>query len=302
MANYFKEIATYLAGKQKDLVDAITQNSPELSVLPMSPSSHGDWDITPVVKNVTGGSFVEFNASLPKMSVNADIEKVALKVLGGEIFCPQDTARQYENGAMEYFARMSMPLLRRSAQTVGNDILVNSFRQYAIDNGNIVKAATSGDNFSSIIAVTFVEGEIEGVYNPNYWNGEGIFKIENLNNGALMKDVDTKVNGYAQQLKTIMGIKLLNPNKVSAYVNINESNKPTASGVDELLERAEAGTGQKTILFMHPRVYVYLKSLKNNAITDFSGDANIFKGFSAWDNAPIITTYNLPKLTESLVV
>lgn len=300
MANYFKEIAVANAAGQKDYVDAITQASPEIATLPMSPSTHGDWDMSPVVKDITGGSFIEFNAALPTMSVNSDLEKVSLKILGGKMFCPQDTARQYTQGQAEYFAKYSLPLIRKSSQTVGADILTNSFRQYAIDNSNYIKVGTTGSNFSSIVAVTFVEGEIEGLYNPNFWNGNGIFNIENLYGGNLMEN-SSGVAGYTQQMKTVMGVKLLNAKKVSAMVNINASNLPTATLVDQLLEQCEAGTGMKTLLYMHPRVYTYLKNLKNTAITDFAGDMDIFKGFTSWDLAPIVQTYNMPKLTESLV-
>lgn len=302
MANsYFGQIAIKKSGiLSRPLVDAITNASPVVDTLPVRPSSHGLWNLSPVLDNVTGAAFAEFGAELQTMSANLDTRRIDLKTIGGEYFCPEDMAIQY-GGIENYFATVLPSMLRASANTLEADILTNSFRAYAIANSNIVKAGTGSSGFSSIIAVTYTEGEVEGLYDMNSWNAGNVFTVTNLYNGALSKNPTTKVNGFYQQIKSIFGINLVNPKKVSAYVNINASQLPTATGMDELLERCEYGTGMMTVLYMNPRVYTYLKNLKNVLMTDGTGLDDVFKRFKSFDGCPIITTFNLPKLTETIV-
>ena len=300
MSNFFKDVANRLANKQSIMVDALTQNTPFLARIPMEPASHGLWNVAEKVTSITGGGFVNPDSALQSMSVNTDLENVNLKIMGGIMEVGEDKAVAF-GGKESYFASRMPKILRTSGASVESDILANSFRQYAIDNVNTVRsAATTGNTCSTILAITFVEGEVTGLYNPNMWNGNGIFDIADINNGGLYKD-SSGILVYGKRIKSMMGIQLLNPRYVSAYINIQSDKLPTADGIDQLLTKARAGEGMQTYLVCHPSVFNYIKKLKNDKVTDFSSSNNIFTGMQAYDGHLIVPTYNMAFGTEVFI-
>ena len=299
MADTFQELAVTLANKQEHMIDAVSVGAPLIAAMPMQRTTHGLFHTFEQVNSITGGSYVDMNAALPAMDVKTDLGTAHLKIMGGKIVCPQDQGPSDIKRA-EYFAKKAPKTITASAETAEADIVYNSLRQYAIDNENYLRVGTSGDAFYSILAVTWVEDEICGLYDPDQFNDGEIFNMGDYWNGGLGENSDG-VPIYQKWMKTYLGILLANPKKVALYANLNASNLPTAKSMDELLLLCENSQGSNTVLYMHPRMKNYLKNLKNANLTTIEGDSSIFRGFEAYDDVPIVTSYNFKAGTETAV-
>jgi hypothetical protein len=249
----FQELAVKHAKKQLKMVDSLTEGTPLLNSMLMAQASGGLFHVYEDLSSVTGGGFTDLNSSLTTVSAESELGQVDLKMIGGEMFVPQDTATKL-GGKDAYFGMKFPPILRRTGMTVEHSLIYDSLRKYAIDNGHTVTGdGTTVGGQSSILAVTWVEGEISGLYDPDYYQ-DGIFKIEDLVNGSLMKHPTSGVNGYGRQFKTALGVLLANADYVSAYVDIDlltEDKGVTTAKMDSLLDLCRAGDGN-TVLYMHP--------------------------------------------------
>ena len=157
------EIATSLKNNQQTVVDAITCEAPILRDLPMEESSHGLWNIYESMNGVTGGDIVEQDAKLPTVGVESELKQTDLSIIGGEMEVGEDTARKL-GGPAAYFARKATPVLRKTGMSAEHRILYTGFREFALQNNNVISAGGSAGTNYSILCVHYVPGEITGVY------------------------------------------------------------------------------------------------------------------------------------------
>ena len=294
------EIATSLKNNQQTVVDAITCEATILRDLPMEESSHGLWNIYESMNGVTGGDIVELDAKLPTVGVDSELKQTDLSIIGGEMEVGEDTARKL-GGPAAYFARKATPVLRKTGMSAEHRVLYNGFREFALQNNNVISAGGSAGTNYSILCVHYVPGEITGVYDAEGFGDGKTFDLSPIAGGNLYKNADGKLV-YGMRLKTYFGLQLANADYVSAIVNCDIANDkesartfPTAMMIDDLLVNAKAG--QNTFIFCHPKVKSYLGNAYKLDRLSVQGN-----GFStvidAWNGVPIITSFNFDNGTE----
>jgi len=296
MYHTLKEIAVSLADKQPHYVNSLTEESPILDNMRFEASSHGLWNAYEEASKIEGAGFVDINQPLPEMSIDSDLKKIDLSILGGEIFLPEDKASVL--GVSEYFSKKLPVLLKQAGQTAEQKIIYDNFLPYAIANGKVAGAGASSSCYS-MVAVRFIEGEVTGLYSPKHLSSNGIIDATGINGGALYKN-SNGVLGYGVRIKGYIGVQLANPDAVSAIVNINSSHVPTAAQIDDMLVDAKA-TPANTFIFCHPKVLSLLNSYKGNVLHSTNEDWNLNRGFMAWNGIRFITSYNFKNGTESAV-
>lgn len=290
-----KQLAVEYAKKQPGMVDHLTEDAPILDKIKWEKASHGLWNVYEEATDIKGPAFVDMNAPLPELEFDSVLKKVDLQIMGGEMFCPEDTAQQM-GGKEKYFARRTPKFLREAGQTTEKAIIYNNFRKYAIDNA---KAQNAGGTGYSIICVREVPGEITGLYSPEGFKQGAMLDVRPINNGGLYKNANG-VLGYGIRLKGYFGIQLANPNAISSIVNIDADHIPTEAQMDDLLIAARATPGTTT-LYMHPKVLNMLNKYKGEILRTVNGDSAIDRTFDQWNKIRIVTSYNFLEGTETQV-
>jgi hypothetical protein len=201
---------------------------------------------------------------------------------------------------MRYFAFNQPRLLKKTGMSSEVSIF-NKMKQFAIDNGAMLKtASTAGDSYT-LMAVRFEEGETYGYYSPNgvRTNGE-MMQTTFLNNGDLHK-LSTGVNGFAVEYRGYFGLQMASTRAVAGITNIQVGKIPTEEQIDQILMEIRA-SGSDTYLFCHPQVLAWLKKYKTDKIQRFEETMDIEKGILMWDGIKFVTSFNLnatPWLTIS---
>ena len=294
------EIAATAKNNQLSVIDAITCEAPILKDLPMEESSHGLWNIYESLNGVTGGDIVEQDQKLPTVGVESELKQTDLSIIGGEMEVGEDTARKL-GGPANYFSRKATPVLRKTGMSAERRILYGGFRDFAVQNGNVISAGGSANTNYTILCVHYVPGEITGVYDAEGFGDGKTFDLTPIAGGNLYKNAEGALV-YGMRLKTYFGLQLANPEYVSAIVNCDIANDrdgartfPTEMMIDDLLVNAKAG--QNTFIFCHPKVKSYLGttckldhlSIQNNGFSTV---------IDAWNGVPIITSFNFDNGNE----
>ncbi|OBQ46214.1 major capsid protein [Halodesulfovibrio spirochaetisodalis] len=293
-----KELSNEHCKKQPHQVDTITEEAPILGILPLAPSSHELWHNHEELSGVQGAGWVPMNAPLPAMSVSADIKKTDLAILGGEIEVPQDRAKAF-GGKEKYFAKKLPKTQRESGMSAETAIIYNNFLPYAHEHNKVVDAGASGDGYS-MIAVTFTQDELCGLYSPAGFKMGAIMDVEPINNGGLYKDKDG-VLVYGIALKAYMGLLLANPKKIAAIRNIDKEHKPTADMIDNMLADCRASNSSNTYIFCHPKCQTLLNEHKGKSMQTTTDTKNINRTFTHWNGVEIQTSFNFMDGTEQHV-
>ncbi|MBS4034389.1 MAG: hypothetical protein KGZ85_08000 [Ignavibacterium sp.] len=306
-----KELSVMYAKKQPKQVDAITEDSPILSMLPFEEASHDMWNVAEEVESVTGPGFVDLDAELPIVNVATKLTKKDLSIMGGIAQVPEDTA-QLSGGAPRYFSKKEPLLLRKSGETAEKAILYNMIRVHALAGSNKINAEGSSNANHSILAVRFATGECNGLYSPKGFANGAMLDVKAFNNGALMDLTYTRngatvtVPGYKIRYKGYFGFQILSSRVVGVIYNVDRVSStkklPTATQIDDLLAMIRANNSS-TYLFMHPKLLSNLKDIRGagNRITVSSPDINNPVIIDRWDRIPIVTSYNFLDAAEANV-
>ena len=296
MASTLKEIAVALSEKQEHYVNSLTEESPILDNMRFEESTHGLWNAYEEVAKIDGAAFVDINQPLPEMEVDTNLKKIDLSILGGEIFLPEDKASVI--GVGEYFHKKVPVLLKHAGQIAEKKVIYDNFLPYAINNGKAVSAGAS-DGCYSMMAVRFIDGEVTGLYSAKNFKNYGLLDSTPINGGQLYKNANG-VLGYGVRLKGYIGVQLANSNAVSAIVNINADNIPSAEQIDNMLVEAKATPGS-TFIFCHPKVLSMLNKYKGNILNASGYDFDVNRNFMAWNGIRFITSYNFENGCEDVV-
>lgn len=295
MGATLQELSVQFAKKQPHQVDYITENAPILAQMPFEEASHEMWNVYERVKSVTGASFVDLDAVLPTVNAEFQLDKVDLSVLGGKMTVGEDAARQF-GGAPAYFAKKEPSVLRKSGETSENKIIYDNLRQYAIDNSNTIDAGGTGNANYSFIAVKWVSGETTGLYSPVGFSQGAMLQTLAINGGNLYEDSTGKLV-YGVRMKAYFGVQLANSRNVSAIVNVNSSNIPTADEMDDMLDRCRAGAN--TFIYCHRKALSLLNTYKGTALEMGPADGDMNRQIFQWNGIPFITSYNFLEGTEA---
>ncbi|MFI3271237.1 MAG: hypothetical protein R3Y11_03900 [Pseudomonadota bacterium] len=288
------ELSQELAKKQPHQVDSLTEEAPILKRIPFEASSHPLWNTYEDVVDVEGAGWVNMNAPLPTVDASTRLVKVDLSILGGEIECPEDTAQMF-GGKEKYFAKKMPKVLRKSGMTAEKAILYNNFLAYAKDENKLINAGASTGGTYSLIAVRFVAGETCGLYSPEGFKQGTMLDTRPIAGGQLYKATSGTYAGvlvYGLRLKSYLGLQIANPNTVAAIVNINSSNKPTETMVDDLIAMVRGSDSGHTMLFCHERCKNMLYSYKGNSLQVTNKDKDMNRMLTHWNGVEVVTSYN----------
>lgn len=181
-----KELSIMYAKKQPKMVDAITEKTPILDMIPFDEASHGLWNMYEEVESVTGAGFVDMDEPLPTLAVASELKKLDLSIMGGEIECGEDKAKMF-GGKAKYFAKKMSIVLKESGVTTEVAILYDNIRQYCIDNSLLIDATGSADTCYTILAVRFEEGVTGGLYSPEGFKQGAMLHTLPINGGTCTK-------------------------------------------------------------------------------------------------------------------
>jgi hypothetical protein len=316
-----QELSVMYAKKQPQQVQYLIEEAPILAMFPWQQATHDLWNVYEELVDVVGAGFVDLDAALPTVKSDSRLKQVNLLKFGGTLKVGHDKAQLF-GGANAYYSTKIPSILRRSGETAETSIIYDNLWQFAqdahqnADLGNydrLIDIGASGGY--SIIAVKFVPGETIGLYSPKNF-GQGALLMNMPLNGGLPHDIGGGIIGYATALMSFWGIQLAQPRNVAAMVNINadlSTNFPTETQMDELLNMVRASgvnpaTGKSnTFLFMHPKVLTALYEYKGGTTGSSSklrmvvADRNMGREIDAWNQVPIITSYNFLEGTEGAI-
>lgn len=301
LGNLLREVAIQNAPKQQLLVDAITDEAPILGMLPMEPASNGLSNAYEKLDAVTGPSQVDLDGVLPQMFVNTSLEQKDLQVLGGVIEVGQDKGRAYPGGVNKYFEKYSSRCMIQAGQSIEYSLIYSTFRQYALDNANIINAGgTTPSAQNSIVAVHFSPGEVMGLYDSLGMGNGKFFRVEAINGGNSYFQAASGVLVYGLAIKTYFGVQLANPRYVSAMVNIEDAADMTLARLDDTLDRCRANP-RNTVLFMATKTRDMINQIRSGTLRTGPQDSNLRTLVMYYNDIPIVTSYNFTAGKEAVV-
>ena len=300
-----KELSDYYAKKQPHQVNCMVEESPILDSLKFEQASHGLWNMYEDVTGVTGAGFVDMNAPLPMVDAALGLKKIDLKIMGGEIECPEDTAKLF-GGREKYFSKKMPSILKESGKVTERALLYDNMRAYALERkhkdgkNTVLDCGATTDTCYSIIALREVSGETIGLYSPDGFKSGAMLDTQPINGGNLYKSTTKQhkdVLVYGIRLKGYFGYQIANPLTVGAIVNISKTNPPTAAMLDDIIAEVR-GTTANTRLFMHEKVRNMLNAIKGTALRVSVGDKDMDRRVTHWNGVPVVTSYNFDDGTE----
>lgn len=297
-----KEIANQQANKQDGMVDALTNKSPILAQARWMEASHGLWNTAEEVADIQGAGFVEMNSPLPSAGVTTNLRRVELAIMGARIEVPEDTADQF-GGAGNYFAKRQDKVLRKTGNDTEKTLYYDNWLRYALENpGQAVNAGATAGGVSSIVVLRFDEDGCTGLYDKSQFAKGTLLNATPINGGNLYDLKDARfpgVLGYGVRLLGRFGWQLLDPTCVSAVVNIHPNTLPTAAMIDDAIALAH-GDPADTLILCHARTAgMAINPIKPNTVIK-SGDREVDTIVDHWNRIPIVTSYNLKHLAETV--
>lgn len=290
-----KEISTKHAKKQPQMVNDLTEEAPILDVVKWKEASHNSHNVAEKVTDITGAAFVNFNAPLPVVGVSSGLEKVDLRVMGGDMEVAKDTADTM-GGPAKYFADKQPLILRKAGNDTEKVLYYENWMAYAKFNANVIKAGATTGMVNSIVVCRFDEAGNVGLYDPTGFDQGTLLRVTLNGGGTLVKLSNPPlvgVNGYACELRGRFGYQMLNKNTLSAVVNINSTNKLTAMMLDDAIARARGRSGS-TYIFCNPQVAsYYISPIKTAQLAISLNERKMDTMVDSWNGIPIITSYNL---------
>lgn len=312
--NTLKEIGMLYAKKQPQQVEYLTEKSPVLDTLRFEPASHGFWNAYEEVTDITGPALVNMDAPLPSIDVSTDLKKIDLDLFGGIIERGEDAVSVF-GGFGNYVARKEPGIMKKFGMAAEQRILYKYIRQFAIDNGvansNLLYKGTNANANTgySILALRMESGVTCGLYNPNGFGQGAMMNFSPINGGTLYRDPNG-VLVYGGRWKSNMGFQIGSPKTVGAMVNIDLTPtsgdfgttkiSTTLSKIEDMLSDIRA-TPEDTILIMHHRVRNGINNAKSDKLTLYSGDKNYNRVVEAFNDIPIVRSYNMLQGSEALV-
>jgi len=301
MANTFYKFAVNSAPQQIKIIDTINEEAPIVSEIPVLPTSSGMQHSYQKITATTGPGLVELDGALTTISADTKLETINLSIFGGVMKKGVDTVAIL-GGKSKAFANELMIASKSFAQELEKSVLYNSLRTYSINNGNYIKAGGSASVNRSIICVTWSEGEINGLYNPEFYGAGKVLDVIDLTPSAPVLNQNTSALEWQYAVKGNFGMQLANESLVSSIVNIDTTNAPNlflASMIDEVIVNARA-RGKNSMLIMHPTMASYLSTFKTTQYYSVL-DSEINRLVAFWNGVRIVESYNMLNKTETTV-
>jgi len=309
MSIFLKELATFYAKKQQVLVDALTEEAPLLASMPLSPSTHGLYHVYEKLAAITPGDYTAIDAARTAVNLTTNLENVTLSIIAGILEQGKDSAQQL--GGFDAVIRKKLPkILKKTGENVENDIIYNSFRSYAEDNSKLVSGGGSASANYTMLAITWTEGEMEGVFDKNIQASTEamFFELTRMSNGGLYKN-SSNLPVFGLDFTGILGVMMANPRYIAGIVNCDITNDdpvgtrtfPTIAQIDQMLVDARANSS--TRIYCHPNVKNYLGATYKSGQVRYAPRAaeGVNDIVPAWNDVEIVPSYNFTAGSEATV-
>lgn len=295
-----KEISVQFANAQPHLVDAITKRAPFIEKVKWEKSTHGLFNLAEAVTNVQGAGFVPIDAPLPNMSVESELKKIDLSIMGGRLEVPRDKANMY-GGKDKYLADHQPRLYRTSGMKAEKAIIYNKLKTAAVHYERLIRAqADSSTGTFSIIAVRMTSGENNGLFDPSLFSQGTLLQTTPLCGGSVYVNKDG-ISVYGWESVGYFGWQVLSPDSCAAIVNIDATHLPTAMMLDDILEQVDEGEDGDVMLLAHPKMKKYINALKGDKLVVRPDEMSVSQSIKDWDGVPIIYTKNMLPGTETAI-
>lgn len=295
-----RELAALKAKKQPTQVDDLTVNSPIFDTMDFHPSTHGLQHVYASLESVIGGGLVGADEALPEADLTAKLNWKDLGILGFSLEAGIDTVKQVAGDFPSYVAMKAPGITRETSMEAEKSLIYNVLRSFAKANGKLVSAygSASGNDHYTLLAVRWEEDALCGLYDPNGFGQGAMLETIYMANGAPYKRKDGKTV-YGADFKSYIGFLTASKRNIAGIVNINDSHKPTAAMIDEMLDECFAGTNGTTYIYGHPRALRMLSDIKGSAIRMTVNDKSYNRDIADWGGVKLVPSFNFEKGTES---
>lgn len=288
------------AKKQPELVDAITEDAPVLKRFMWAESSNGLWNLAEVKNGVQGAGFVQMDSPLPNMSVDSELKKVDLSIMGGNFEVGRDKATQY-GGKDKYLADNLTTLYADSGMSAEKAVLYNKIKAAAVHYKKLVFAQdTSNTGTYTILAMRMKKGENSGLYDSSMFNQGTLLQTTPLNGGNPYKDAKGVVV-YGWTSVGYFGWQTLVDDACAAIVNVDKAHGPTGMMIDDMLELASFDKSGSVMIVAHSHVRPLINGLKRDKLQITSSEKGIDFQLDDWNGVPIVYTRNMLGGTETAI-
>ena len=276
------------------LIDNYTMNAPILKGMPFQRSSHAYHHAYGDIVNVKGMQIIDFDSSLPLMSVDAQLNHVSLTPMGGEIQFGEDTMLQTHGSPEAYLSAKIPAILRGSGAALERSFYINNFLTTAINYGTAMStnATVTTDN-DTMVAITWTPDEMTGLHSLLPYEQENsygqLFRPEWANNKSRHK-LQSGIYGYAATVKMLIGLLLANKKKISALVNITDT--PSPNQLAALVNAAQGSNATRIYCSARLKTALaakYAQTMQGNGLVSVSnvGEISIL-------GIPVVSSHNIP--------
>jgi hypothetical protein len=182
------------ASGQIELIDNFTSNAPLLASIPFQKASNNYHHVYSRLLDADNLQVVDFDGRLPTLRAQSQLEKVDLTPFGGSFEFGEDLMLQSHGNAKDYLADQIPPVLRKTGMELERSLYINNFLTKTIAYETVRSAnaaASAGNHYPTMVAVTWEPGEMTGLYSPlPYGRGESfgkLFETEWTNNKARLR-------------------------------------------------------------------------------------------------------------------
>lgn len=298
------EICIEKAHKQPGMLDSLLEDAPILGQCKWIPATHGMWNVAEKLTDIKGASFTQPDAPLPQMKVGTDLVSTDLFTLGGTMEVPSQRAKKF-GGPEKYFSKHQDALLRKAGMDTEIALVKNNWLKGAIKEKNLRDAGATSKGWY-LLAVRFDDLANVGLYDPDQFESGRLLRIDLPYNGAehhLQGEGFEGVLGYAVAYRANFGWQLLDAKRtVSAIVNIDENNHPSADQIDDMLADVRATQGN-TFIFCSPQARIHgINPHKSERVMLTNGDKDMQTYVESWMGIPIIMSYNITDKVAKVTV
>lgn len=301
----WREKAIKAAPKQAEMVDQVTEEAPFLAGMPVQESSHELQNVYEEVLEITEADTVDFDAALPSIDAKTELKQRDLTKIGGILRVGEDKAKLM-GGPSEYFAGKMPMILRKTGNAIETSLIYNSFRAFAYAQGKLTDLGGTTALYS-ILCIKWTPGEMYGLTGKGMFNTGKVFDMDEVNGGNRyeLPAANGGQIGYGMTVTTILGTQLANARYIAGLVNCKvvagDAALPTEAELSSIVLDAR-GNPANTWLVMHPRMKTAIgTAYKLTKLEVQNRENNVSSIVDAWDNIPILTTYNMQDGTETQV-
>lgn len=301
MKNTLYDIAVNYTERQEHIIDPLQREAPLFRNLPCMETSQIDKNVFEVIKDVAVPTVTDYDAPLPNLYANTELNYASLAKIGGRIPLPLDKCRMM--GRENLFRKQIGPILDRTGMAFDFAFMYNSLRKYCLENAADCATDIGGTGYS-MVGVTWQEGENYGLFKPAL-SGAKIFDLYWLNGGNIGNIPDKSgknISGYEAELVTFLGIQLPRKDRIHSLVNIDATHLPTYAQLLDFVYAFGGTDPENSVIFAHPKLInklraAFMQETQHKDFISYGADRTLYI-----DQCRLIPDANMLDGTEEQVV